>query len=69
MAMIDEKKRKALAQELIQYYVANCRCTGKHDIKQAVATLQYMVSDCAASLDEGRAILIGVNMSGAQTAH
>lgn len=69
MAMIDEKKRKKLAQQLIEQYVASCRCTGKADIKEAVATLQYMANDCAASMDEGRAILIGVNMSGTPTTH
>lgn len=69
MAMINEKQRKQLAQQLIEYYIANCRCTGKEDIKEAVATMQHMANDCAASMDEGRAILIGVDMSKAPATH
>lgn len=69
MAMLNEQQRKKMAQQMIQAYIASCRCTGKEDIKQAVAMLQYMVNDCAASMDEGRAILIGVDMSKMPTTH
>lgn len=69
MKTLDEKQRKARAKLAIETYVLNCRCTGPEDVKAAVAIMQEMANDCMASFGEGRAILIGVDMSSAPTAH
>lgn len=67
--MLDEKQRKARAKLAIETYIANCRCRSPEELKAAVATMQEMANDCAASFGEGRAILVGVNPRDFPTAH
>lgn len=67
--MLDEKQRKARAKLAIETYIANCRCRSPEYVKAAVATMQEMANDCAASFGEGRAILVGVGGNNIPTAH
>ncbi|QRE00622.1 hypothetical protein [Pseudomonas phage Itty13] len=62
--MLTEQQRRTLAQRLIETYIANCHCSGVDELRQAIATMQEMANDCAASIGEGRAILVAVDMDG-----
>lgn len=67
--MLDKKQRKALSKLAIETYIVNCRCRSPEDVKAAVATMQEMANDCAASFGEGRAIFVEVNPSNVPTSH